>query len=182
MSKIVFAGGPGVGKTTVLLALQARGYAIVGDSARTIIQARRQLGLSPRPPAYEFAQEVLRMDVENYARHAEMSGHVFFDRGVVDAMAMINQVAPLNECELNEWLLKYPYHPQVFVFPPWRAIYTNDSERDHMFEHVEAVHSDVLAWYARCQYRIIEVPRVSVSERCAYMLQALENCGAHPFQ
>ena len=30
------------GKTTLLLALQARGYTIVGDSARTIIQDRRQ--------------------------------------------------------------------------------------------------------------------------------------------
>jgi predicted ATPase len=55
MPRIVFAGGPGVGKTTVLLALQARGYPIVGDSARTIIQERRRLGLSPRPPALEFA-------------------------------------------------------------------------------------------------------------------------------
>jgi hypothetical protein len=30
---------PGAGKTTLLLALQARGYTIVGDTARTIVAA-----------------------------------------------------------------------------------------------------------------------------------------------
>jgi predicted ATPase len=57
MSRIVITGGPGVGKTTLLLALQARGHTIVGDSARTIIQDRRSRGLSPRPNALEFAHE-----------------------------------------------------------------------------------------------------------------------------
>ena len=175
MSRIVFAGGPGVGKTTVLLALQALGYTIVGDSARTIIQERRRLGLSPRPPAHEFAQEVLRIDVENYARHAATSGLVFFDRSVLDALGMLNDVAPLSEHELTAWLSKYQYDSQVFVFPPWEAIYANDSERDHTFEHVEAVHRGVQEWYRHCQYQILEVPRVSVSERCEYVLQALQS-------
>jgi predicted ATPase len=178
MSRIVFAGGPGVGKTTLLLALQARGYTIVGDSARTIIQDRRKRGLSPRPNAHEFAQEVLRMDIENYACHAASSGFVFFDRSVLDALGMLNQVTPLSESELSAWLSQYQYNSKVFVFPPWEAIYANDTERDHTFEHVEAVHRSVQEWYRRCQYEILEVPKVSVCERCAYVLQALENSDA----
>jgi predicted ATPase len=70
MSRIVITGGPGAGKTTLLLALQARGYTIVGDSARAIIQERRRRGLSPRPNAYEFVHEMLRMDIENFVHHA----------------------------------------------------------------------------------------------------------------
>jgi predicted ATPase len=65
MSRIVITGGPGVGKTTLVLALKARGYTIVGDSPRSIIQDRRRRGLSPRPNAYEFAHGTLRMDIEN---------------------------------------------------------------------------------------------------------------------
>ena len=64
MLRIVITGAPGAGKTTLLLALQARGYTIVGDTARTIIQDRRRRGLSPRPDPYAFAQEALRMDIE----------------------------------------------------------------------------------------------------------------------
>jgi predicted ATPase len=66
MSRIVITGAPGAGKTTLLLALQARGYTIVGDTARTIIQDRRRRGLSPRPDPYAFAQEALRMDIDNF--------------------------------------------------------------------------------------------------------------------
>ena len=66
MSRILITGAPGAGKTTLLLALQARGYLIVGDTARTIIQDRRKRGLSPRPDPYAFAQELLRMDIENF--------------------------------------------------------------------------------------------------------------------
>src|SRR5437899_843713 len=48
LQRVVFAGGPGGGKTTLLCALQLRGYAVVADSARTIIQARTSRSLSPQ--------------------------------------------------------------------------------------------------------------------------------------
>src|SRR5262249_53792254 len=123
MSRIVVTGGPGAGKTTLLLALQARGYTIVGDSPRTIIQERLRRGLSPRPDADEFAREILRMDIDNFVLHAATPGYVFFDRSVLDALGGLNHVAPLSEGELNTWLSKYRYHSQVFVLPPWKAIY-----------------------------------------------------------
>ena len=59
MSRIVITGGPGAGKTALLSALHARGYTIVGDSPRTIIQDRVRRGLSPRPERREFAQATL---------------------------------------------------------------------------------------------------------------------------
>jgi len=54
-----------------LLALQARGYTIVGDTARAVIQDRRRRGLSPRPEPYAFAEEVLQIDVENFVHHVQ---------------------------------------------------------------------------------------------------------------
>src|SRR5215467_5978363 len=178
MPRIVITGAPGAGKTTLLLALQARGYTMVGDSARTIIQDRRRRGLSPRPNAYEFTHETLRMDIENFVRHAATPGHVFFDRSVLDALCWLDRVTPLNESELSMWLSKYPYCSKVFLLPPWREIYVNDAERDHTFAHAESVNSITQEWYRRCRYQLIEVPKVSVTERCMYVLQALANSDA----
>jgi len=175
MSRIVITGGPGSGKTTLLLALLARGHTIVGDSPRAIIQDRRRRGLSPRPEAYEFVHETLRMDIENFVRHAATPGDVFFERGVLDALCGLDVVSPLNESELSVWLSTYQYCSKVFVLPPWKAIYVNDAERDHTFEHAESIDRIAQDWYRRCGYQVIEVPRVPVAERCAYVLQALAN-------
>ena len=179
MSRIIITGGPGAGKTTLLLALQARGYTIVGDSPRTIIQDRIRRGLSPRPNADEFVHETLRMDIENFVQHAATLGHVFFERSVLDALCGLDRLAPLNESELSMWLSKYQYCSKVFLLPPWKAIYVNDDERDHTFEHAESVYSITQEWYRRLdRYQVIEVPKVSVAERCTYVLQALANSDA----
>jgi predicted ATPase len=179
MSRIVITGGPGAGKTTLLLALQARGYTIVGDSPRTIIQDRRRRGLSPRPNAHEFAHQTLRMDIENFVHHAATPGYVFFDRSVLDALCGLHRVVPLKENELSMWLSKYQYCSKVFILPPWKAIYVSDDERNHTFEHAESVYGTLQEWYRRLdRYQVIEVPKVSVEERCTYLLQALASSDA----
>ena len=174
MSRVVITGGPGAGKTTLLLALQACGHTIVGDSPRAIIQDRRRRGLSPRPNAFEFAHETLRMDIENFVRHAATPGYIFFERGVLDALCGLDRVAALSETELSMWLSKYQYCSKVFVLPPWKAIYRQDDERDHTFEHAESVYSIVKEWYRRLdRYQVVDVPKVSAAERCTYVLREL---------
>jgi predicted ATPase len=173
MSRIVITGAPGAGKTTLLLALQARGHVIVSDTARAIIQDRRKVGLAPRPDPYAFAREVPRRDIENFVHHAASPSFVFFERGVVDALCLLDRVTPLNDIELSRWLSDYRYFPSIFVLPPWKAIYVNDDERDHTFEHAQSVNMMLQEWYRRCGYQILEVPLVSVEGRCSFVLRAL---------
>ena len=54
----------------------------------------------------------------------------------------------------------------------------NDAERDHSFEHAESVNRIALEWYRRCGYQVLEVPMVSVDERCMFVLQALADSDA----
>ena len=71
------------------------GYATVEESARAIIAERGQ------PQTSEW---------------------VFFDRGIVDALGLLHEVSPLPASELQATLASYPFHPSVFVLPPWEAI------------------------------------------------------------
>ena len=133
-------------------------------------------GLSPRPSAHAFVHETLRMDIANFVQHAATPGYVFFERSVLDALCGLDRLAPLSESELSMWLAQYPYCSKVFLLPPWQAIYVNDAERDHPFEHAEAVYRILQEWYRRLdRYQLIEVPKVSIAERCTYILQALAN-------
>jgi predicted ATPase len=171
--RIVFAGGPGGGKTTVLRALAQAGHAVVADSARSIIRDRKACGLSPRPAPIAFAQAILRHDLQQYREHASSSGLVFFERGIVDALAMLHEAEPLAEHDLQAYLSACPYDRRAFFFPPWESIYELDDERDQTFADAERIYALTSGWYRRCGYDVVEVPKASVAQRCAYVLRAL---------
>jgi len=178
MRPVVFTGPPGGGKTALLHAMAEQGFPIVTESAREIIRTRREQGLDPRPAPFEFAREVLRRDTEKYEMAASESGLVFFDRGVLDALGMLHELAPLAQHELDTFMSRYPYGGGAFFFPVWETIYANDAERDQTMAQAREVETKLLAWYRRCGYEIIELPRVSVAERCSYVLDSLRRKGA----
>ena len=178
MPHVVFTGGPGTGKTTLLAELAANGYATVEDSARAIIAERLARGASPRPDPPAFAREILRRDIEKYLGQPRTSQWVFFDRGLIDALGMVQEVAPLPANELQAMLTAYPFHRSVFVFPPWEAIYVTDSERDQSFADAVKVHDKVVRWYRSCGYTLHEVPRLPVPRRAQHVLRLLAQGGA----
>src|SRR5215469_1307912 len=101
MPHVIVTGGPGVGKTTLLAELAAMGYTTVEESARAIISERLAAGLSPRPSLAEFAREILDRDIEKYVAQSQTSEWVFFDRGLIDALGMIQEVSPMAQEEVQ---------------------------------------------------------------------------------
>ena len=173
MPRVVITGGPGAGKTTLLAELAAMGYPTVAESARAMIAERLASGASPRPDWATFAGEILRRDIQKYLEHAHASTWVFFDRGVVEALAMTQEVTPLPARELEAMLAEYEFHRSVFVLPPWESIYTTDAERDQSFAEAVAVHARIVEWYTACGYSLREVPRLPAPERARHVLRVL---------
>jgi predicted ATPase len=173
MRHVIVTGGPGAGKTTLLAALAAMGYATVDDSARTIIAERVARGASRRPDPVTFGQEILRRDIQKYLRQCRTSTWVFFDRSLIDALGLLHEVSALPSGHLEAILGSYPFHPTVFVLPPWEAIYTTDAERDQTFAEAVDVHARVVRWYQSCGYALSEVPRYAAAQRVEHVLRVL---------
>lgn len=171
--RVVITGGPGVGKTTLLEELGARGYTTVAESARAIIAERRAQGLSPRPAPAAFAREILRRDTEKYRANPGDAAWVFFDRGAVEALGMLHEAEPMAASELDRALGTHRFHSPVFILPPWPTIYTTDAERDHSLGWVEHVHDRLVRWYRACGYELCEVPRLPVAARVDFVLETL---------
>jgi predicted ATPase len=171
---VVVSGGPGAGKTTLLDELVRMGHPYVPESARPIIQDRRSRGLLPRPEPHEFATEILRRDIEKYRGARTDAGVLFFDGGILGALGMLDQIGRLPAPERDRYLTEYPYHRQVFLLPPWEAIYRIDSERDQTFPQSVRVHDALREWYLRCGYEIVSVPPGPVADRCDFVLQTLD--------
>jgi predicted ATPase len=175
--RVVITGGPGAGKTTLLRELSARGFATAEDAPRAIIRSRRALGLSARPSPLEFAEEVLRRDIGSYKQHNGQT-LTFFDRGVIDALAMVAHAAPQRLAESVALAADYPYHRVVFILPPWEEIYVNDEERDHSFGHAVRVYESVVTWCQLCGYVVASVPKLPAVERCDYLLSTFSESNA----
>jgi predicted ATPase len=173
MPHVIVTGGPGAGKTTLLNELAAMGHVTVDESARAIISERLATGRSPRPDPVAFAREILRRDIEKYLKQPRTSAWVFFDRGLIEALGMLDDASPLAPSELASALATYPFHPTVFVLPPWEAIYATDAERDQTFADALDVHARVVRWYRSCGYVLSEVPRLPVAQRAEHVLRTL---------
>lgn len=169
--RFIVTGGPGGGKTTILNALSERGYSFVPESARKIIKERLAAGLSPRPDPVSFAQKILSSDIEKYQDVTSYDYTMFFDRGVLDALYMLDAEKVLTRDEIAKYVQKFPYNNVVFLLPPWKEIYDTDSERDQTFEDSVEVFEGMKRWYSQWGYETLEVPRVNIDDRVTFILQ-----------
>ncbi len=172
MRAVLLTGAPGAGKTTLLDALAAKGHLVVAESARVVIRGRLSKGLPPRPSPAEFAHQVLQLDIRNYEGRASTPGDVFFDRGVIDSAGMLHEAAALSQASLDQLLAAHRYD-FVFLFPAWEAIYCNDRERDQSYPQAQRIEAEMRRWVRRCGAEPIEMPRLPVEERCAFVLERL---------
>ncbi|WP_346237367.1 AAA family ATPase [Niabella insulamsoli] len=172
----VITGGPGAGKTTLLHQLKERGYTVMPEDARRIIKeqmAAKQDGL-PWADKKRYGMLMLEAAVETYERAvASNQAPIFFDRGLLDVvcyMTMENiDVRPLMTTALS----KCRYRQQVFILPPWKAIYHADSERKQNWEDAVYTFEQMSKTYQSFGYNLIEVPRVPVNQRAQFVLKAI---------
>lgn len=169
----VITGGPGVGKTTLLKALENKGFIAVPEDARQII--KQQMlgdgeGLPWKNKTY-YSALMLKASLETYHRVVsdEHSEIVFFDRGILDTVCYMNmENIPIAE-ELITLVKSCPYHSKVFMLPPWEGIYETDTERKQTWEEAIFTFEKMKETYLGYGYEIIEVPKANVEERCDFV-------------
>jgi predicted ATPase len=172
----VVTGGPGSGKTALIEALAAAGFARVPEAGRAVIREQVAQGGEALPwtdPA-AFAAAMLERDLGNYAAAAATDGPVFFDRGLPD-IAGYRALSGLPACAATEAACRlHRYNRRVFIAPPWPAIYANDAERRQTPGEAELTYRAMAAIYPAFGYQLVELPRASVAERVAFVRRCLE--------
>jgi len=173
MNRFILTGGPGTGKSTVLNELHSRGFRCVEEVARKVIRERIAAGLAPRPDAATFAREIFQRDAASYDSVAGIAGPVFFDRGLVDSLLMLFECGAIEELDVRACLARKPFAKTVFLFPPWREIFRNDSERDQTFDDCLRVDERICQWYERLEFKLIQIPHGTATERTHFILDAI---------
>lgn len=173
--KVVIAGGPGTGKTTIINELRKRGFLCYDEISRQItLQARKdgieQLFLTE---PLLFSEKLLEGRTQQFKDAAKELEHaVFLDRGLPDIIAYMDYIGDtypdvfIKACEENT----YDY---IFVLAPWQEIFTSDSERYENFEEAIEIHHHLMQSYIRFGYQLTDVPFGSVESRTDFILDTL---------
>jgi len=165
----VISGCSGGGKSTLIEALAARGYATIEEPGRRIVRAELAgAGLAlPWRNLAAFADRAIALAKSDHRTAQTFEGPVFFDRSLIDAVAALEYATGASAAGL---VGGFRYNSRVFLAPPWPEIYISDSERPHDFAEAVAEYARLNAIYLRMGYTVIDVPKAAVAERVDFIL------------
>ncbi len=161
-------GGPCSGKSTVVAALQGRGYEIVEEVALILISGELAKGISldqVRSDEKQFQRRILEAKVE-IERKLAPEKIVFLDRGLPDSMSYWRG-AGLDLSPVIEVSKELRYR-KVFLFE--RLPMQSEGFRTEDDDQAELLAREHAQDYTDLGYELIRVPVMSVEERVKFIV------------
>jgi len=91
MKKYVLTGGPGSGKSSILLALEETGEYVIRESAEDVIKLQQSRGISCPWEYEDFQKRILDLQIKREKKIPYGIERVFIDRGIPDGLAYANK-------------------------------------------------------------------------------------------
>lgn len=170
MNRYVITGGPCSGKTTVIEILSSRGYHVVAESARKVIEREvvKDSDTLPwkDPFLFQYAVAYMQIRAELYLG----SRTTFLDRGLMDGYGY----SILQKNEVPDIIHRFGRnrYQKIFLLEAL-PFYINDSERKEDEVFARAVHEEIRKAYIMFEYEIIEVPLLPPEERADFIERKL---------
>lgn len=172
----IITGGPGMGKTSLINALGERGFTCVPETGRDII--RQQVATAgnalPWGNRQEFARLMFEQSISDFQQQAALLTPVFFDRGIADTIGYLQLCSLPVPAAMRDAAALYRFNKKVFLTPPWKAIYEQDSERKQSFEEAVRTYNMMVSTYQQLNYELLILPASTVAERIAFILSATQ--------
>ncbi len=171
----VITGGPGAGKTSLIDALARKGLHHMPEAGRAIIQ--EQVGINGRALPWgdreAFAARMLARDMESYRKATSLSGPVVFDRGIPDAIGYLRLCGIPVPASTKQAAGRCRYAEQVFIAPPWPAIFAQDAERKQSLREAEDTYQAMVEVYSDLEYKLVSLPLAMIEERAQFVLSRI---------
>lgn len=167
--RIVLTGAPGTGKTSIIEGLQSRGFHIIPEPARTVIDLYKKYLPELLPHLSIENREKFQLIIQNEAiKNFDENTHGVFDRSIIDEIGYRNRYKISISDELIEAANKKRYD-KIFIFPIWEEIFTNDDVRSETLVESTIIGDYLHKAYTDYGYTPIIVPKMSVIDRINFI-------------
>lgn len=176
---IIITGCSGGGKSTLIDTLKSMGYTTMPEAGRIVVKEQITTGGDKLPwiDPMGFCHLLVEKSVEFYKnatqiKHAK-DNMIFFDRSFLDAISYYKTHAKKDFAFYDELIDKLKFSNPVLMTPPWKEIFSEDSERKHSYESAISEYDRLKRFYPNHGYTVIDVPQSSIEDRIKFILQKI---------
>lgn len=172
-NKYVLTGGPGSGKSSILLELERRGEYIVREAAEDVIKLQQARGIENPWVLPNFQDQILTLQVQREERIPKDIKRVFIDRGILDGLAYTEIGTETNRRIQREARA----YTGVFLIENLGNTERNETRREHHVEALEIERKLEYIYYKLAGYKENKIPPISVEARADRILDAIRKGG-----
>jgi predicted ATPase len=173
--KIVITGGPGTGKSSIIIELLKRGYTCFEEISRQVTIDARKDGIDQLflTKPLLFSELLLEARAKQYKDAESLDKDlIFLDRGLPDVIAYMDYAASDYPQSFTDTCKEHAYD-KVFVLAPWQDIFVSDSERYENFDQAVEIHDALLNTYKSFGYELIDVPFDTIKKRADFIIDTV---------
>ncbi|VVB77732.1 AAA domain protein [uncultured archaeon] len=168
IERYVLTGGPCCGKTTLINELRKKGYQILDEVAREVLDGRKRKSLEDGMQSLQeeiFEKQMIKEDKLN-------GKTAFLDRGLIDGFAYQNIFLGYVSEDFKKKIKCREKYSEIFVLD--RLPYKNDGIRKESDEEAQKIHEEIIRQYQNQGYSPIFIPvKENVEQRVDLILKYL---------
>lgn len=171
MQKYVLTGGPGSGKSSIILALEQMGEYVVREAAEDYIKYRQACGQKTPWVEEDFDQKIFELKIQRESAIPKDVKRAFIDRGYLDGVAYISKDASLAERMTEE--TKRVGYTKVFLVENLGSIETNGVRKEGLEEALN-LEKKQYENYTKMGFEVVKIKPGKLDERVAEVMKCLK--------
>lgn len=170
--KYILTGGPGSGKSSVLLELERRGEYIIREAAEDVIKLAQSKGVEKPWELANFQRDILNIQIQRERAIPQDIRRVFIDRGIPDGLAYTKQGTDIYK----EIKSQCPRYSGIFLIENLGGTEQNKVRREDNGEalELELILGEIYTINPVGGYKVVHIPPQSVIERADDILGVIE--------